>query len=323
MMKKTLRKIALALALLTLTGGLCTCENSIQKNRPPEEVYADAVELYENGNYSEAFDLFITLGDYEDVKNYVSRYRILCKQQIEVGSTGTQTLTYTYDSEGVLVKRRWDFSSPDGADRTTVYSYDNAGKITKAVTSYDTGGKSTLTYTYDAKGNLVITKDDGVLLHEYEYDSRGNMTKDIYMDTSVTTYKYDSQNRKTERHWKNSYRDEHTATYTYNKLGQLEKEEVVYYDDGKFDERITYLYYYDRNGRLIKKEREGGYEIIYTYNEDGNLVSESRSGSDALAYTYTCTYDAFGNLTKEEKKYVSTGNKYVTEYSYCGIYEGK
>lgn len=169
------------------------------------------------------------------------------------------------------------------------------------------GGKCTIDFTYDEKGNCVNevwTKyDDGRMeTVEYTYDEKSNLIKVVCTASDGFGCIYD---------------------YTYDDNGNLMKE-VMKKNDGFSN---TYDYAYDDNGNLIKKitTDSSGYVYIrdYTYDENGNLIKELQRRSDRdTASTYlTFSYDENNNLIEKVHYYNDGGGDHfylssIVNYTY-------
>ena len=200
---------------------------------------------------------------------------------------------YEYDEQGLLIKEK----SPSA---TTVYTYDNAGRVKSVVTGDGTNPTKTnctqyLEYEYSENGRKVIVKAGG--LYETIYtlnawgeivlitDGEGNSRKYEYDCLGRATAFYDGYNEKTE--------------YAYNGIGQVKK---ILYPDGTYKN-------YEYNALCLVTKAADGEGIIFegTYNRDGLLIAEkSRPGVDK-----EYRYDKLGRIVE-----VKTGGEVTERYSY-------
>ena len=127
---------------------------------------------------------------------------------------------------------------------------------------YDSDGNlsSKDTYEYDEKGNNIEKNNydsDGSLNSKttYKYDKKGNKIEDNSYDSdgslnSKTTYKYDEKGNNIE---KNNYDSDGSlnskTTYKYDEKGNM----IEYNTDGRFGEKYTYKYEYDKNNNWIQQ----------------------------------------------------------------------
>lgn len=117
-----------------------------------------------------------------------------------------------------------------------------------------------------------------------------------------------------------------TQEYTYDDAGRIIK---IKYMDGTNVRSIVDLTY-DANGNVINehiKQNSGEIDITYEYDEHNRLVKIEHPysiGSSTIV-TYTYTYDANGNMVKEEKVQHSyqerfdadiVNYKYIREFTY-------
>ena len=182
------------------------------------------------------------------------------------GMDDTYDLTsYQYNAAGNLEKVVGEGITGDNRNTlyTSEYVYAN-GILQNEV--YDSG----TSYTYDSDGRIISgthkNKYSGEeILLIYNYNEAGQLVS--YTGTYETfTYQYNdmgliSSVTVEEDGGSNTY----STSYTYDKDGNLLKEESYYVD--------SYIY---ENGVLIKKERYSDSELYdeahYTYDENGNLI---------------------------------------------------
>ena len=129
------------------------------------------------------------------------------------------------------------------------YHYDEDGNLS-----------SKDTYEYDEKGNNIERNwydSDGRLGYKliYKYNEKGNIIEENYYDSNgslsyKTTYKYDKKGNKIED---NSYDSDGSlnskTTYKYDEKGNM----IEYNTDGRFGEKYTYKYEYDKNNNWIQQ----------------------------------------------------------------------
>lgn len=226
---------------------------------------------------------------------------------------------YIYDEYGKLIER----SSLNGEGKVnsrSVYEYDAAGnRISTMVYGSDGSLSSTYTYTYDAKGLctsevLDYVGTDLVLTTVYEYDAEGYLIRELETDADgnfrnevVYTFNADHTERYTERfdadkegnrHANGGGYDLYDANgnliywCTYGSVGDnmVSKDDPAYVGE----------HFYDENGRLVEKTHSelGGYIVskdVLTYDESGNLIRQERiyirTGNCMNRYEYT--YETF------------------------------
>ncbi|WP_203823627.1 LamG-like jellyroll fold domain-containing protein [Actinoplanes palleronii] len=234
----------------------------------------------------------------------------------------TKDRTFTYD----LVGRVKSFGGAAGAN---TLEYDDRGLVTSI-----TGVSGNSSYAYNADGSLT-TRTDGAGVTTYGYDTAGRPAK---VDNSTAgvhmTYAYDALSRvKTIAYGGN------TRSFTYNKLKQLESDEVktsagasvgkIAYGfdlDGNltkktttgFNGASTNTYKYDWANRLIGYDN-GVTPLVYAYDKSGNRIQagtktftydeRNQLVSDSAGTTYT--YSPRGTLTSTVANGVET--KTVTD----------
>ena len=114
---------------------------------------------------------------------------------------------------------------------TPYEAVDKFGQIEKGNVLYDDYTSFTI---YDEKGNII---------EENYYDSDGNLS-------SKDTYEYDEKGNNIE---KNNYDSDGSlnskTTYKYDEKGNM----IEYNTDGRFGEKYTYKYEYDKNNNWIQQ----------------------------------------------------------------------
>ncbi|WP_143219825.1 DUF6531 domain-containing protein [Actinomadura sp. CNU-125] len=190
-------------------------------------------------------------------------------------STGAVT-TYTYDKAGQVT----EIKNPRGGVKTL--TYDPAGRLMTETTP----GDRTTTYDYDVAGRLA-TKKFPVGEIVYGYDHLGRPTSIDYSDNSADlAYRYDQAGRPVEI-TQNTAAGPKTTAITYDQVGHV---------TGLTRGDEQFVYDWDNDGRLVKRNLPGNRSQSYTYDDDGRVASTSLTGAIALTVDYT--YDPAGALKK-------------------------
>lgn len=187
--------------------------------------------------------------------------------RVNLASTFTRDVYYTYDLRGLQTSARFDSSSGEG--NTT--DYDGFGRVT-ATTQLLDGSNRKLTFTYDLNGNR---------------------TRTTYPDQAYVTYEFDRLNRPTliQQGGVNPLR-----SYTYTRLGALDLDTVAGGAAGSND------YDYDPIGRVSAMARSlsgttWDNTTAFQYNSASQISREERS-NDLYLYTGrqngTLNYDTNG-----------------------------
>jgi YD repeat-containing protein len=166
----------------------------------------------------------------------------------------------------------------------------NQGQITKTTQDISGNDKSivknnqqTISYTYDAIGNLTRTDKDNSII-TLEYDELGNKTKSIDPAMGI---------------W----------SYVYNGFGELTQQ-----TDSKG--QITSIEY-DKLGRIVKKTLAGQVST-WVYDDKGRLSSESKiiGGTQIVGKSYS--YDSLSRLNEVTLSIIINNNTqdFTTKYEY-------
>ena len=121
----------------------------------------------------------------------------------------TGTVTYTYDNRGRVssVTDVWGYRVD--------YGYDNTGNRISLNVSEGQTGLYDMTYVYDAM-NRVTSQTDAVNSVSYEYDATGNLTSRILNNAFTATYGYDRLNRLTGINYAHSGNNLSGFAYEYD-----------------------------------------------------------------------------------------------------------
>lgn len=201
------------------------------------------------------------------------------------------SISYTYNFRGQKVTETVAGPAPSGGflapeaafqafSRTTTYTYDNAGQLTKVKFADD----SEITFVYDEIGRVKSATDERGKTYTYEYDPNcgctDRLTKNIDPSGKITSYNYDAAGRLI------SFIDANNreTKYEYDARDQLVK--TTHADN------TTETNTWDSMGRGTSSTDQEGRTTRFTYDERGNMLSVV----DALNQTTQFTYDSQNNL---------------------------
>ncbi|AUC84957.1 hypothetical protein CW731_06475 [Polaribacter sp. ALD11] len=91
-----------------------------------------------------------------------------------------------------------------------------------------------------------------------------------------------------------------TTTYSYNDANFINTVSTEADEWGTTITTVVDLVYNDKNQVIEKKQTATNASTTYTY-ESGKIVKAEKKEEDVLVYTYIYTYNASGNLIKEER----------------------
>jgi RHS repeat-associated protein len=225
------------------------------------------------------FDDFGNMTDYRDFNGNVTTYqydplnRLI--QKIPDSRLGEPSVTFAYNSLGLRTNmvdasgvttfgydarnRLIEKATPQG---TLTYSYDANGNVTNVLSSNLNG--TAIGYEYDALNRLSAVNDLHLGRTTYAYDPVGNLQGFMYPNWAATTYTYDSLNRLT------------------NVLG-----------DRLINSQARYDYSLDASGHRTSVTELGGRVVNYAYDVLYQLTNETVSGTGAGSAAYS--YDTVGN----------------------------
>ena len=248
-----------------------------------------------------------------------------------VDKTGTYTATVlTSDGESTTINivakqfkktKETFYSSRNGQEDTTHFTYDTLGNRLTRSTDYKSDGTvdRITTFTYDENGNMLTNSSDNNMdgtidsVQTYTYDSNGNELT-AYIDNNSThmiiTNTYDEQgNRLTvSRDYDADGSIDSYSIFTYDNYGNVLTESSDNNGDSINEQVFTYNYTYDLDGNvLISNNSAMDGKFMYTYDKDGNKLTWLFDGS--YEYGGSDTYDKYGNLLTTYNYNIENGVK--------------
>ncbi|MCD4743039.1 MAG: sugar-binding protein, partial [Desulfobacteraceae bacterium] len=224
--------------------------------------------------------------------------------RIESITTGTRTVSYTYDYNGYFDS----VTNPE--NHTTSYVNDKAGRVT----SVHRSDGSTLEFTYDKNGNMTVLTNPDTIDHIFGYNKVSLWNNYITPLSGSYSYTYDKDRRLIQKDFPSGkaiyfdYSDpdnlsdksrlwtvttpEGAINLTYSCSTKIES-------IAKGTEYINYTY----DGSLITSESFSGLinqTLTLTYNNDFNVETFTYAG-DTVSYAY----DNDGLLTRSRDYTIS------------------
>ena len=207
-----------------------------------------------------------------EVKGELSAIADTSSEEVQVTEGRT---TYTYNALNQLVAER----SPGGS---ITYTYDANGNLVKQ------SGSKTVDYSYDKENHLLratIQQGNSVTIESYTYDYAGNRLSKTVNESSTTYYVNDTSGSLTQVVAEIDQDGKETAGYTRgDELLSMERDGRIWYYiyDGHRNTRlltnaagtVTDRYAYDACGNLLKKEGDTENDFLYTgeqYNANTGL----------------------------------------------------
>lgn len=194
----------------------------------------------------------------------------------------------TYDQNGIT----------HSAGQGVSFTRDSKGRITK-ITAPDSG---TITYAYDADGNLASMTDQAGNVTKYTYNKSHGLT-DIKDPRGITPLRNEYDNSGRLMAHTDSYGKR--IEYTHDIAG---RQEVVKDRNGNLT-----VYIYDEKGRVLQKTDPQGNTTSFTYDTVGNKLTET----DPLGNTTSWTYDSKKNVLSEAK--LISGQTITTSHTYNSL----
>ncbi|WP_072682471.1 FG-GAP-like repeat-containing protein [Arcobacter sp. LA11] len=228
-------------------------------------------------------------------------------------------INYSYDDINRLVRLNSPGSHDTRVDDTIEYTdystiKTNANGQIKTTTVnvlektvfVNDNSQSTITYEYDAIGNLLKTIDSKGNEIIIEYDNFGNKTKQIDPDMGIWTYNYNALKQLVSQ----TDAKAQVTSFTYDTLGRVLTKTIP--------EGIIEFKYDIGNKGLGKIVEEKGIGSVkkYTYDNLGRVNTVTTRIDDSYDYIKQYTYDSLGRVSKTiEPNNVEIKNNY-NEHGY-------
>lgn len=282
----------------------------------------DGIVYEQDGRTIEMFwgDDHMSIKAGSDAYRTESRYQNGRLSQIMDGQS-MELIRYTYDEDGQLIRE------DRGNGTYTTYRHENSNLLRMENYGADDTLHSFYAYTYDGLGNIV-TQDTMSGQWAYAYDAIGQLVSSVSPEGTITEYAYDMAGNRLsetingekvlyESNAMNQYTQVGDASYTYDKNGQLIREEssggaidylwdargrLIAVDDGQTRTEYAYDIFGNRSGVTINGETthytmapvdlpimllsDNGKEETYYHQGDNGLVASLR-GDQLLYYSYT------------------------------------
>jgi RHS repeat-associated protein len=239
------------------------------------------------------YDLFGRLTELKDRRKDVFAYAYDPRGWLkEVGKNGRHIASYTYDADGHITEfvgarsqrvtlrySVWGYriarsilrAQPKHASdiySTTLFEYDNEGRLTKIVDP----GERTFAFTYDACGRKSTTLFGDGSLEQFEYDLSGNIIQFLVNGQQRIRYEYDLANRIVAKDVSRGGQ----SRFSYDVMGRI----VLAANDS-----TTVSFQYDAMGNPIE-EKQGAAVIRRSFDSMGNCTALELDKFARIAYEY-------------------------------------
>ena len=248
----------------------------VQEDTAQNLVYVQALDYLRKGEFAQARDLFLTLGDYKDTAAYLDRFifleDVLLRTESFSDTEGVScgSVEYHYDGWGRVAQE--NHITPEGGLTRVTIQDDGTIRVRQSPTGQY---METFALTGDSGRTLTHTQEiaymDGynqITTCALLFDAEGRLAWE-----NGTVSRMQGNRSTTTSTWK--------GTYTYNELGQRIRYEKEY----TWGIRGVYreAYTYDAAGNLILLESvtqlpglSEGTREVYTYDENGNKLTMER-----------------------------------------------
>lgn len=267
------------------------------------------------------------VGDNKTIEKKITRNfddnGFLSFEQVDMGDNGSidNTTTYNFDATtGNLLSIEAGARAADGSIKPvgrSVYSYNPSGWLILEERQFKADGvvNVRISYSYDAKGNLIATTTDGnpngtgladgsvISKNSFTYDpitGRRILAEDDFDGNgtvdATTSFQYDptSGNLLLVTTHSNVDGKDTSNTYSYNANGLSQ---TVHRTNGTVDRSVAYLYDAQGNQTALEFDANGDGTVdqrqLYSYDSDGTLTRrqdvEAATGTTQFEVKYTLT----------------------------------
>jgi len=229
---------------------------------------------------------------------------------LDVSGSPAQPTHYTYDALGNLRK------VTQGA-QLRFFMYNSLSRLTRAkhpeqsanasITGTDpvTGNTQwSLSYSYDAAGNLTSKTDARNVTATYTYDALGRNRTVNYSDATpdVTRY-YDLATLGKGRRWKSEAAGvSRTIVSQYDALGRPKASAQQFWVSGAWGTSFSVMRAYDEAGNVASQTYPSGHTTAYSYDRLGRPASFTGTLGDGAERDYStgALYDELGGVSQEK-----------------------
>jgi RHS repeat-associated protein len=250
-----------------ITGQYFNVLNELTQKTLPDATHTESRAYDSNGNLQSVthFNGVTTTYSYDALNRLLSR-----------ATPGETTVSFTYTATG----KRQTMTDASG---TTTYSYDSMDRLSSKATP-----EGTLSYTYDAAGNLALMNSNHThgVSATYGYDDLNRLTSVVDSNlggSGTTSYSYDSANNLGTVKYPNGIETQ----FTYDLLNRVATAS---------NQVSSYTYGRGPTGNLTSALELNGRTVNWTYDGIYRLTNESIAGApsgDNGAASYTL--DPVGN----------------------------
>lgn len=195
----------------------------------------------------------------------------------QASTISEQTISLAYNTLGQL-------TSYDDGETQGAYSYDDVGQLIAATTNYGPFSK-TISYTYDAAGNVATYTNPEGVTYAYNYDDIGLIRSINIPGTGVIAF--------SDYQWSQPTRitlpGGTVIDRQYDGLQRMASNTLL---DPAQNTLMTVLYGYDPAGNILSQTTEHG-DYAYDYDSLYRLISADYPASN----DETFGYDGIGNRT--------------------------
>ena len=215
-------------------------------------------------------------------RNVITRVEGMCS------CGGSQVQTWTYDSQLNIT------SKTDALGHVVSYTYDGDGNRLSG-----TDPTGTVSYTFNAFGEILTRTDQLNNMTTNSYDARGNLLISSDALDNHTTRTYNSRGQVLTR----TDARGSTTTFTYGAAGNVSRRTDA--------NGVTTFFFYDARGRLTKLRDALSRSTIFSYDAFGRIIKLRYPDNSSIRFTY----DLAGRRTAVTDE---RGNP--TNYAYDGAY---
>jgi len=314
-----MKKALSLLLVIILVFSLVACNTNTLSS--DSTTYEEAIASIKRGAYEKAYNLFSTIPNYKDSRNYLQRFhRVLSYTKVFKGDDFI-FVDISLNKDNLIGKVEYN---SNGYTYTGNYIYNDNGQLIKCFVNDAYGNVANFDFTYDSNGLLIkkAKKDasQNIYVDDYVYNSSGKLIQETHTnqhkEKEIYNYVYSSEEELLlKKEYIDSTNKKTTYVYTYDYNNNVSTITEIDYKNSK---SYTY-YFYDDNGKILQERLVSNQNIVttndYYYNNNGTLAQKVTTVSNTIKSYYDYEYDNKGRVIKEIYT-DSNGLKTIDETTY-------
>ncbi len=219
------------------------------------------------------------------------------KPEVVVYESGTEKTVIPveiieYNDMGLATVKKSGYENNYRVEETVYDSMGRAENVKKyaVVNGTKSADERTVSYTYDANGNVLTETDAEGNVKTYTYTARNQKETETDPMGGLITYVYERNDKVIKQTDAMGF----VAEYKYDDLQRLVGAVLPEVSAGH--EKREFTITYDKNGNALSMSEPGGKLTEWTYDSRNRKLTEKISGENCQSIERSWTYDNVGNI---------------------------